>query len=218
MATSISPQQLAEIHHSGQAVDLLDVRTPAEFREVHVPFAKNVPLGPLDARQIAAARNGRVNEPLYVICLSGARGAKACEKLLAAGMNAVNIEGGTLAWAAADLPGIRGKKSISLKRQVRIAAGSLVMFGCVLGYYVHPLGYALSAFVGADAVESTRGIRQLRLLLLSHSLDSNGADFIFGGLNEPVTMRTRYGVHPTGRGLERRKELTREYPVADRGG
>jgi rhodanese-related sulfurtransferase len=86
---------------------------------------------------------------VYVICLSGARGAKACEKLTAAGLNAVNIEGGTLAWAAANLPVVRGKKSISLERQVRIAAGSLVLLGCVLGYFVHPLGYALPAFIGA---------------------------------------------------------------------
>jgi len=152
MATSILPQQLAEIHHSGQAVDLIDVRMPAEFREMHVPFARNVPLDRLDACQIAAARHRRMNEPLYVICLSGARGAKACEKLLAAGMNAVNIEGGTQAWAAADLPVIRGKKSISLERQVRIAAGSLVLLGCVLGHSVHPLGYGLSAFIGAGLV------------------------------------------------------------------
>jgi len=99
-----------------------------------------------------AARTGRPNEPLYVICLSGGRGQIACEKLTAAGLNVVNIEGGTSAWAAADLPIIRGKKSISLERQVRIAAGSLVLLGCVLGFLIHPLGYVLSAFIGAGLV------------------------------------------------------------------
>jgi hypothetical protein len=54
--------------------------------------------------------------------------------------------------AAADLPVVRGKKTVSLERQVRIAAGSLVLFGCVLGFFVHPLGYALSAFIGAGLV------------------------------------------------------------------
>jgi rhodanese-related sulfurtransferase len=152
MTTSISPHQLAEIHRSGQAVELLDVRMPAEFREMHVPFAKNVPLDRLEPKQIAAARTGRPNEPLYVICLSGGRGQIACEKLTAAGLNVVNIEGGTSAWAAADLPIIRGKKSISLERQVRIAAGSLVLLGCVLGFLIHPLGYVLSAFIGAGLV------------------------------------------------------------------
>jgi rhodanese-related sulfurtransferase len=149
MTTAISPQQLAESHATGDAIDLIDVRTPGEFREVHVPFAKNVPLDRLEPSHIAASRGESVGQPVYVICLSGARGAKACEKLTAAGLNAVNIEGGTLAWAAANLPVVRGKKSISLERQVRIAAGSLVLLGCVLGYFVHPLGYALPAFIGA---------------------------------------------------------------------
>jgi len=152
MATSIPPQQLAEIHRSDQEVELLDVRTPAEFREMHVPFAKNAPLDRLEPKQIAAARSGRPNEPLYVICLSGGRGQIACEKLIAAGLNVVNVEGGTLAWSAADLPIVRGKKAMSLERQVRIAAGSLVVIGCAVGYFVHPLGYALAAFVGGGLV------------------------------------------------------------------
>jgi rhodanese-related sulfurtransferase len=149
MTTTISPQRLAELHAGGEAIDLIDVRMPAEFREIHVPFANNVPLDRLEPRQVVGGRDGAMGQPVYVICLSGARGAKACEKLSAAGLNTVNIEGGTLAWAAANLPVVRGKKTISLERQVRIAAGSLVVLGCALGFFIHPLGYALSAFIGA---------------------------------------------------------------------
>ena len=43
------------------------------------------------------------------------------------------VEGGTLACAEAGLPVVRGKKAISLERQVRIAAGALVLLGAVLG-------------------------------------------------------------------------------------
>jgi rhodanese-related sulfurtransferase len=131
---------------------LIDVRTPAEFRELHVSFARNVPLDQLDARQLAVSQNGRKNKPLYLICQSGSRGQKTCDKLAAAGIEAVNVEGGTLAWAAAGLNVVRGKKTISLERQVRIAAGSLVLLGCVLGYFVHPLGYGLAAFIGAGLI------------------------------------------------------------------
>jgi rhodanese-related sulfurtransferase len=152
VTTSISPQQLAELRQRSQEVNLIDVRTPVEFRRLHVPFAKNVPLDQLEPKQIVAGRDGRLNEPLYVICLSGGRGQIACEKLKAAGLNAINIEGGTSAWAAAGLPVIRGKKAISLERQVRISAGSLVVVGCALGYFVHPLGFALAAFIGAGLV------------------------------------------------------------------
>jgi len=47
------------------------------------------------------------------------------------------------------LPVVRGKKSIPLERQVRIAAGFLVLLGAVLGFFVHPYFIGLSAFVGA---------------------------------------------------------------------
>jgi hypothetical protein len=43
----------------------------------------------------------------------------------------------------------RGKKTVSLERQVRIAAGLLVVLGVVLGWLVHPAFVGLSAFVGA---------------------------------------------------------------------
>jgi hypothetical protein len=50
------------------------------------------------------------------------------------------------------LPVVRGKKAISLERQVRIAAGLLVLLGALLGWLVHPALVGLSAFVGAGLV------------------------------------------------------------------
>lgn len=149
---TITPQKLAELVQSGVPVDLIDVRTPVEFREVHVAFARNLPLDLLDASRVAADR-GSSGQPLYVICRSGKRAQQACEKLIAAGLTqVVNVEGGTQAWDQAGLPVVRGPKTISLERQVRIAAGALVLVGAALGAFVHPAGIALSAFVGAGLV------------------------------------------------------------------
>jgi rhodanese-related sulfurtransferase len=150
MITTISPRALAEKKQArGETVELLDVRTPVEFRELHVDFARNVPLDRLDTRQLIAERSGAAGDPLYVICRSGARGKQACEKLLAAGLAVVNVEGGTLAWEAAGLPVVRGKKAISLERQVRIVAGFVVLLGAVLALVVHPYFAALCAVIGA---------------------------------------------------------------------
>jgi rhodanese-related sulfurtransferase len=138
------------LHQRGEAIDLVDVRTPAEFRAVHVTLARNVPLEKCD---LAAVRNGSSTQPLYVICQSGARGTKACEKLIAAGGDhVVNVIGGTKAWVEADLPVVRGKKIIPLDRQVRIAAGSMVMAGTLIGYFVYPWLIGLAAFVGAGLI------------------------------------------------------------------
>jgi rhodanese-related sulfurtransferase len=150
--TIITPQELAVLCKQSKKIDLIDVRTPVEYREVHIEIARNVPLDQLDAAALMQARNGSANEPMYVICRSGSRGQQACEKFLKAGFsNVVNIEGGTMACVEAGLPVVRGKKAVSLERQVRIAAGLLVLLGAALSF-VHPAFIGLSAFVGAGLV------------------------------------------------------------------
>jgi rhodanese-related sulfurtransferase len=151
--TTIHPQELAALCRNGTTIDLIDVRTPSEYRNLHLEFAKNIPLDQLDAAAVIAARHGSPNEPVYVICHSGTRGRQACEKFQTAGLsNVVNVEGGTPACVDAGLPIVRGKQVISLERQVRIAAGSLVLLGATLGWFIHPAFIGLSAFVGAGLI------------------------------------------------------------------
>ena len=72
---TISPQELARLREAGKRVELIDVRTPAEFDAVHAADARLVPLDKLDPKAILAARNGPAVEPIYLICQSGARAA-----------------------------------------------------------------------------------------------------------------------------------------------
>ena len=130
MVATISPNQFADLRRQGRAANVIDVRTPAEFGEVHVDCARNIPLDRLDPREIEPLC---ASGPVYFVCKSGTRSQKACEKLLAAGLkDIVSIEGGTAACEAAGLPVIRGRKAMSLECQVRIAAGSLVAIGAAL--------------------------------------------------------------------------------------
>jgi rhodanese-related sulfurtransferase len=147
---NISPATLQQRLQSGESATLIDVRTPVEYREVHVELAQNIPLDRLPAAKLAAEH---ASVPLYVICRSGNRGRQAAEKLIAAGHpHVVNVEGGTLAWEEAGLPVVRGQKAMSLERQVRIAAGALVFVGTLLGALVHPYWLVIPAFVGAGLV------------------------------------------------------------------
>lgn len=150
MPVVISVAELAMLLRSGEVVDLIDVRTPAEFQEMHLECARNIPLNLLDPKLLKERDSKR---SLYLICQKGGRGKLACEKLAAAGVaNVVNVEGGTDACIAAGLPVVRGKRMISLERQVRITAGSLVLVGLLLAWLVHPAFIALAAFVGAGLV------------------------------------------------------------------
>lgn len=144
----IQASQLNTDLQSGKRVALIDVRTPAEHGEVHIPDSHLMPLDRLDPAAVKAAA-GQV-EQCVLVCRSGKRAEQAFQKLQAAGCgNLAILEGGVTAWESAGLPVNRGEKAISLERQVRIAAGLLVLTGVILGTWVHPGFYGLSAFVGA---------------------------------------------------------------------
>ena len=110
----ITPKQLNELCRSHPPIDLIDVRTPAEYHEVHVSGARNLPLDQLDPALLIKARQAFGNEPLYLICRSGGRSERACELFIAAGFaNVFNVEGGTIACVEAGVPVVRGEETAS---------------------------------------------------------------------------------------------------------
>jgi rhodanese-related sulfurtransferase len=89
-------------------VEIIDVRQPEEFDEVHAAPARNVPMDTIDPREFMKSRSGAADEPIYFICQVGGRSGWMCAAFLAAGYsNVVNVEGGTDAWIEAGLPIVR---------------------------------------------------------------------------------------------------------------
>ncbi|HUO07275.1 MAG TPA: rhodanese-like domain-containing protein [Phycisphaerae bacterium] len=149
---TIEVGEFRKLIEGGNTITLIDVRTPGEFTGRHVVGARLMPLDGLDAGAVAALRAGP-GEAVYVLCEKGGRAAKACEKLMAAGMGEVySVAGGTAACESAGVPMERGRGAISLERQVRIAAGALVFVGTVLGWVVHPGFLVVPGFVGGGLV------------------------------------------------------------------
>jgi len=70
---------------------LLDVRTPQEYREGHIPGSKNVPLQGID--KVADIVENR-DTVLYVYCYSGARSRQAVSRLQHMGYTNVKNIGG----------------------------------------------------------------------------------------------------------------------------
>ena len=146
---NFSVTEIFDFRKSSEHVPLIDVRTPAEYGSVHAKGAVNHPMESLNVDRLPFGKE----DEIQVICQSGGRSMKVCQKLEDAGYsNVVNVEGGTSAWQASELPVVEGKKMMSLERQVRIAAGSLIVIGAAIGQFVHPGGFGLSAFVGAGLV------------------------------------------------------------------
>ncbi len=153
--SSVSPSELHTLQRSNAHLKLIDVRSPAEFEEVHAVGAINIPLDKFQAAQVIAQQGLNSDSPVYLICKMGGRSQKACDALAAAGLtSAVNVTGGTDAWVVAEAPVQRGQKqTFSIQRQVQILAGSLALAGALLSF-VHPWWALLAAFIGAGLVFS----------------------------------------------------------------
>jgi rhodanese-related sulfurtransferase len=150
---SVAPSELRPLLESGKSLNLIDVRTPAEFSRLHAAGAKSIPLDQLDPAAVQATQVD-TDARIYLICQSGSRATKACQQLQKAGIDgACIVEGGTAAWEKAGLPVVHGvSKVISLERQVRIGAGALVLIGTILAWTIHPGFLALPAFIGAGLI------------------------------------------------------------------
>jgi rhodanese-related sulfurtransferase len=143
-----------QTHQLGERGLVIDVRTPAEYRQCHLPGSVNAPLDSLDnARLASLARQFKLNpgDPVFLMCQGGNRAKRAAEALNAQSPYALSvIEGGLNACQTAGVELKTGTSRVwALERQVRFTAGLLVFIGVLLGYAVHPGLFGLAGFVGA---------------------------------------------------------------------
>lgn len=157
--TAFTPPALDVPRARARLADLtvIDVRTPAEYASGHLPGALNIPLDEL-RRALPALRQAASRGDLLMVCASGNRSANACGILAGHGITAADLVGGTSAWAAAGhevhRPAGAARKVWGMERQVRFAAGSLVLVGLGLGLLVHPAFQLLSAGIAGGLVYS----------------------------------------------------------------
>jgi len=146
----MTPQDVRKLQHSDDAL-LLDVRTPAEIRQSELEACKRVPHEKVgacpDLDQLPRDRE------IITICASGKRATMAAQTLEEKGFTNLSVmEGGVNQWKSEGLPVKEGKGVMSLERQVRIAAGTLVAIGAALAYFVNPAWILLPGFVGCGLV------------------------------------------------------------------
>lgn len=129
----------------GSRLQVVDVRTPTEFAEGHIPGALNLPLEELETR--LADLTSR--DPIVLVCYSGARAEIACENLKPHRSDVRIVDGGTEAWIRAGLPvvGNSGAK-LPLMRQVQLVVGPVILVGSSLAILINPLWAALPLLFG----------------------------------------------------------------------
>lgn len=78
-------------------VQILDVRTPAEFREGHIEGAENIDWYDNNFLKLALDKLDK-SRPVAIYCRSGMRSAAAASVLGKNGFNVTNLQGGIIAW------------------------------------------------------------------------------------------------------------------------
>ncbi|MBZ4015966.1 rhodanese-like domain-containing protein [Streptomyces purpurogeneiscleroticus] len=137
---------------------VIDVRTPGEYATGHLPGAHNIPLDRL-GEAVPALRDAAERAGLLMVCASGNRSAQACAALAEQGIAAATLTGGTNGWVQQGLEvrrpeGADGARPVwAMERQVRLAAGSLVLTGLLAGRR-WPAARLLSAGVAGGLVFS----------------------------------------------------------------
>jgi rhodanese-related sulfurtransferase len=103
----IAPRALrAKLENDGADLQLLDVRTVAEFESGHIDRARNVPIHSLPQRLAELGLDP--SRAVIAICLSGHRSLPTYRLLKRAGFRTVyGLTGGMLAWYSSRLPMMR---------------------------------------------------------------------------------------------------------------
>ncbi|MEV7646179.1 rhodanese-like domain-containing protein [Arthrobacter sp. NPDC089319] len=145
--TALAPETLRSWMSEHQDLIVIDVRSAAEFESLHIRGSYNVPMPLLSEHtdELAARLGSRV----VLVCQSGARAEQARQRLGASGVNtAYVLTGGVPGYASAGGHVVKGKARWDLERQVRLAAGSLVMLGLAGGKFVSPKVRMLAGAIG----------------------------------------------------------------------
>lgn len=146
----ISPKEAHSAASGNASVKLLDVRNPLEFGGTHIKGSVNIPLDMLKGSLEDLKRSG---EDCVVVCRTGRRADIAAGMLVRSGMGSVKVlDGGIAGWQRCKLPVVKGSSGISLERQMRIAAGSMVVLGVALSWLTHWAFGIIAAFAGCGLV------------------------------------------------------------------
>jgi rhodanese-related sulfurtransferase len=94
----------AERRAAAGEIILVDVREKNEWASGHAAKARHIPLGSLHAHLPKLAKQGK---PVAFVCRSGGRSSNACGQARGAGIEAINVKGGMIAWQRAGLMIVR---------------------------------------------------------------------------------------------------------------
>ena len=147
---AVTAAEAVRLVEAGGGTSVIDVRTGAEFDGEHILGSRLIPFDQIAQRAFDIRATPA---PRLLLCRTDSRAAMArqtLERLHIGGLSVVT--GGIEAYASAGGATEKAEGAVALERQVRIAAGLLIVVGVALGFSVHVAFHGLAAFVGAGLV------------------------------------------------------------------
>ena len=130
-----------------EGATLIDIRSAAEFSHRHISDSINKPVAEMSSTSLPD------DAVVIFLCQSGLRTRTNANKLADAAKNSKQhylLEGGLDAWQKQGLAvEVAANAPLELQRQVQITVGILILLGVILGTWLNPAWYILSALVGA---------------------------------------------------------------------
>lgn len=129
---------------------IIDVREKDEFEAEYIESSIHVPLS-MFSQQAPVLFRTLSEKSVVLMCRSGKRAHLVASQMtgFCEGVQLNVFEGGILEWKKQGRPTIVIKQNhLPLMRQVQLIAGSLVLFGVFLSYFVSSEFILLSGFVG----------------------------------------------------------------------
>jgi glyoxylase-like metal-dependent hydrolase (beta-lactamase superfamily II)/rhodanese-related sulfurtransferase len=146
----ISPRDASSLLEQDPQAKILDVRSALEFSQVHIEHSLNIPIDMISAKINELSQS---KQNYLVLCHTGNRAAMAADMLIQSGIHTVKVmEGGIIRWQKEKLPVTKGRGGMSLERQVRLIAGSLVLLGIMTSWLLHWAFIFVSVFVGSGLI------------------------------------------------------------------
>jgi glyoxylase-like metal-dependent hydrolase (beta-lactamase superfamily II)/rhodanese-related sulfurtransferase len=146
----ISPRDASSLLKQDTQTKILDVRSALEFSQVHIEHSLNIPIDMISAKINELSQS---KQNYLVLCHTGNRAAMAADMLIQSGIHTVKVmEGGIIRWQKEKLPVIKDQGGMSLERQVRLIAGSLVLLGIMMSWLLNWAFIFVSVFVSSGLI------------------------------------------------------------------
>ena len=169
----VDTKEFSEGIEKSQSLQLLDVRTPGEFSQGHIPNAVNYDW--LGNKFDEQTKDLDKTQPVYLYCQSGGRSASVAKKLVSEGFEVYELKGGMMNWRSQNMPessDVVSSKGMSMKDYTDSLKGEKLVLVDFYADWCAPC-MKMKPFLDKIAVDMSQEVKVLRVDVETHKSLAN---------------------------------------------